>query len=227
MIERVQECGSQGDRGPRVGAPGTKEQTGPKTEHDDPDVLDRVEGEQPLQVVLKQRVGDTADSRESAEGQHQHTEPDRQRPEPIDEHANKAVNRHLDHHAAHQRRRRCRCDRVCKREPTVHRHQPRLGAHAHESSERDRDLKPRALRDDTARAEGPGVGGEQYGDPGTRARQMGDREIEEDGPARLVVTSRDEDDRCGQQGHQLPAGEKADGVAGAQHLGEDEHERSR
>ena len=61
-------------------------QAGAEPEHDDPDVLDRVEREQPLQVVLEERVHDAADRRERAEREHEHAEPERQHAEPVDEH---------------------------------------------------------------------------------------------------------------------------------------------
>ena len=79
VIQRVQQRGGQRDRGPGVGASGAQDQACAEAEDDDPDVLDRVEREQPLQVVLEERVDDAADRRQRTERKHQHTDPDRQR----------------------------------------------------------------------------------------------------------------------------------------------------
>ena len=62
VVERVQQRGGERERRPGVGAAGAQDQAGADPEHDDPDVLDRVEREQPLQVVLEERVDDAADA---------------------------------------------------------------------------------------------------------------------------------------------------------------------
>ena len=227
MIQRVQQSGGQGDRGPDVVAAGAEDEARAEAEDDDPDVLDRVEREQTLQVVLEERIDDAADRRQRTECQHQHADPDRQRSDPVDEDANEAVDRDLDHHAAHQRRHRRGRDRVRAGEPTVHRHQTGFGAHAHDGCERDRDLHPRALDQGAAGAESTGVGCEQHRDPGSRPGEVRDREIEEHGAPGLVVAARAEDDRRRQQRHQLPAREERQRVARAHHFGEHKHERNR
>ena len=226
VVERVQQRRRERERRPVFGAARTQEQAGAETEHDDPDVLDRVEREQTLQVVLEERVDDTADRRERTDGEDEHAEPERQHAEPVDEHAHEPVDRDLDHHAAHQRRHRRRRDRVRPRQPAVQRHQPRLRAHADERRKRDPDLEARTLRDGSA-ADRARVRREQDGDPGAGAGEMRDRDVDEHGVPRAPVRASDEDHRCREQRHQLPAREKGQRVACAQHLDENEQERAR
>jgi len=111
----VEKRGRERERRPHVGAARAQEQARADAEHDDPDVLDRVEREQALQVVLEERVDDAADRRESAEPDDDRPEPEREHTEPIDEHADEPVDRNLDHHAAHQGRDGRGFDRMCAR----------------------------------------------------------------------------------------------------------------
>ena len=85
--------------------------------------------------------------------------------------------------------------------------------------------RPEPCVDRAARAESAGVGCEQHRDPRAGTGEMRDREVEEHGAASLFVAARDEDDRRGQQRHQLPACEERERVARAHHLGEHQHER--
>ena len=153
VVERVQQRRRERERRPRVGAARAQQQAGAEPEHDDPDVLDRVEREQALEVVLEERVHDAADRRERAEREHEHAEPQRQHTQPVDEHTHEAVDRDLDHHAAHQRRHRRGRDRMRARQPAVQRHHARLRPHADERGQRDRDLEAGAAREDVRATE--------------------------------------------------------------------------
>ena len=68
-----------------------QEEAGAEPEHDDADVLDRVEREQPLELVLEDRVDDADDRRHTADGEDDDAVPRRQLAEPLDEDADKAV----------------------------------------------------------------------------------------------------------------------------------------
>ena len=112
----------------------------------------------------------TAES--DADREHEHAEPQRQHTEPVHEHAYEAVDRDLDHHAAHQRRHRSRRDRMRARQPAVQRHHPGLRPHADECRQRDRNLQAGAAGDNVRAIEQACVRSEQHRDPGTRAGEM-------------------------------------------------------
>jgi hypothetical protein len=95
---------------------------------DDPDVLDGRIGEQPFHVGLRRREHDAVDRREQTEGERRQAPPPRRLTQQVECHAQDAVERGLQHHAAHQRRHGRRRGRVCFRQPDVGRHQARLGA---------------------------------------------------------------------------------------------------
>jgi hypothetical protein len=95
MVERVQQRSGERECGPRVCTPRAKQQARAEPQHDDPDVLDRVKREQPLQVVCEQPVDDARDGRQSTDCEHEHAEPHRQDAEPFDEDADQRVDRDL------------------------------------------------------------------------------------------------------------------------------------
>ena len=100
MVEGVQR-GRERHSGPRVRTGRAQEEAGAEPEHDDPNVLDRAEREQTLQLMLEDRVDD-ADHRGGTDQHHDDAVPRRQLSEPLDEDADEAVDRHLDHHATHR-----------------------------------------------------------------------------------------------------------------------------
>ena len=110
------------------------------------------------------------------------------------------------------------------RQPAVEWGDARFRPHPEQGRQRDRDLEPGALGDRTAAVERPGVRGEEDGYPGARAAEVGDGDVDEDRAACAGVAARDEDRGCGQQGHQLPAGEERQWVASKKHLGKGEDE---
>ena len=71
VVHGVQERRPERERRPLVGAAGAQQQAGADAEHDDPDVLDRVQRQQALEVVLEERVDHAADRRERADGEHE------------------------------------------------------------------------------------------------------------------------------------------------------------
>ena len=143
MVEGVQERGRQRNASPVVCASLAQEGARTEAEHDDADVLDRVEREQQLELVLEDRIDDPDHRRCGTRGENEDAEPGRQYPDPLDEHADEPVDRDLDHHAAHERRDMRRGDRVRLREPDVKRDEARLRSHPDEGGEGDRDLRAR------------------------------------------------------------------------------------
>ena len=144
VVEGVQQRGREREGGPGLLAASAKGQARAQTEDDDADVLDRVERQQALEIVLEERVEDAADRGQRADCEHEQTEPDRRPSEPFHEHPDEAVDRDLDHHAAHQGGHRRRRDRVRARQPDVERDDAGLGAHADERGDRDRRLQTRS-----------------------------------------------------------------------------------
>jgi len=61
MVERVEEGGGERQRGPSGLVARREQERRPEAEQDDTDVLDGVEGEQPLELVLEDRVGHAAE----------------------------------------------------------------------------------------------------------------------------------------------------------------------
>src|SRR5262249_940037 len=81
-----------------------------KSDENDPDVLNRVIREQPLEVVLHQCVKHAHHRGDSAERQHQHAPPPGGRADEVEYDAHEAVDGDFRHDPAHQRRdvaRRC------------------------------------------------------------------------------------------------------------------------
>ncbi len=122
-------------------------EAGAEAEHDDPDVLDRVKREQPLELVLEERVRRPRRPPRARRVRARARRATREHAEPVDEHADEPVDRDLDHHAAHQRRDVRGRDRMRPRQPDVQRHHAGLRPHPDERRQRDRDLQPGAGRD--------------------------------------------------------------------------------
>ena len=103
VVERVVERGDQGKHaGCRVAE--TDEHHGhPQAEQDDADVLDRVVGEQALQVVLHEGVQHAEQRGGGADREHQQAPFPAHASDQVINHPHHAVDRGLDHDAAHQR----------------------------------------------------------------------------------------------------------------------------
>ena len=111
----------------------------PATHQDDPDVLDAVKREQPLEVVLLERVQDADHRRQRSEREHGPAPRCRQRTaarsEQIEREAQHAVDRDLQHDAGHQCRDVARRGRMGVRQPDVERNHAGLHTEAGERSE--------------------------------------------------------------------------------------------
>ena len=123
MIEHVKDRRGRGERRRAREAVRLEGEREAKADIDDSDIFDRVIGEQPLQIVLHQRVEHAEHGRGAGEREHDHRPPGRGRTHQIEDDADEAVDRDLGHHAAHQRRDVARCRRVRGRQPSVQRHE--------------------------------------------------------------------------------------------------------
>ncbi len=145
--------------------------------------------------------------------------------EPFDEHAHEAVDRDLDHDAAHQRRHVRGRDRMGAREPRVEGHHPRLRAESDDRREGDDSLDAGSVGERGRIADRALMREQEQGDPDPGAAEVGDRDVDEDRAAGTLVGVADEDDRRRYERHQLPEEEERERVTGAENAGEGEHER--
>ena len=210
MVEDVQQRRREGERRPGLLALNGRGR-GPEPQHDDPDVLDGVEGEQPLEVVLQERVEDAPQRRQHTQhraAQARPGEPAR----PLEEHADQAVEGHLDHHARHQGRDVAGRDGMGPRQPGVQGHQARLGSETDDRGDHDQRLRAGALSGKrTGIAQRSVVGEREHGDPNADAAQVSHRQVDEDGPPDRGVAATHEDRGGRRQRHQLQQARNEDG----------------
>ena len=128
VVEHVEERGSQRER--RAGGllVGLKRQRQPEPDEDDADVLHRVVGEQPFQIVLHQRVEDAECRGHAAEHEHDEAGPPGRRADQVEDDPDEPVDGDLGHDAAHQRGDVARRGRVRERQPNMKRHKAGLRA---------------------------------------------------------------------------------------------------
>ena len=130
--------------------------------HDDPDVLDAVIREEPLDVVLRDGERDAADAAHRPEHE-QEDAPGHRRVRQHREHADDPVDADLDDDARHQRGDVARRARVGGRQPDVKRHDAGLDAEGHEDEQEQHAPRPGpdAVRRDGHQVERPGERGER------------------------------------------------------------------
>ena len=113
-----------------------------KPDEDEADVLDRREGEHALEIDLHQRCSTPRRPRRGADDEHRYAPAPVGRADEIEDDADKAVDRDLRHHAAHQRRHMARRGGMGERQPDMQRRQARLRSGAdqrqHQRQGRDR-----------------------------------------------------------------------------------------
>ena len=125
---------------------GLKAEREAEADEDDADILDRVIGEQPLQIVLHQRVEHAHDAGDAGKRQHQHAPPPFGRPEQVEHDAHEGIDRDLGHDAAQQARDMARRRGVGERQPGMQRHEAGLGAGAdQDENEHERRQRCRGL----------------------------------------------------------------------------------
>ena len=110
----------------------------PQPHQDDADILDAVIRQQPLEVVLHQRVEHAQHRGDGPDGQDRDAPPVRRRAHEVEEHTRQAVNAGLDHHAGQQRGGVAGRDRMGHRQPDVQRHDARLDAKAEQEQQKRR-----------------------------------------------------------------------------------------
>ena len=94
------------------------------------DVFYRVIGEEPLEIVLHQRIQHAHDGGDAGDRQYHDAPPPGRRAGEVEHDPNETVNGHLGHYAAHQRRHMTRSGRMSERKPGVQRYESGLRARA-------------------------------------------------------------------------------------------------
>ena len=126
MVEHVEEARGQRESRRPIDAVGAKGERKPEPDENNADILHRVIGEQPLEIVLHQRVEHAEHGGDAGERQHDQAPPPDRRAQQIEDDAHKAVDRDLGHHPAHQRGDVAGRGRVGERQPDMQRNKPRL-----------------------------------------------------------------------------------------------------
>ena len=128
MVEHVKQRRRERQRRRPGQAVGLERDRQAQTDEDDADVLDRVIGEQPLQIVFHQRIQHAHHRGQPADGEHDDACPPGGQAEQVEDDADEAVHRHFRHHAAHQRGNVAGRGRMRERQPDMQRHHTRLRA---------------------------------------------------------------------------------------------------
>jgi hypothetical protein len=220
VVQAVVQRGGERQRRGRAHTLGVEQQRQPDAREHDAEILDRRAGEQPLHVGLHRSEHHAVERTEQAERQQHRAPPPQRRRQQVEAHAQHAVDRGLQHHAAHQRRDRRRRGRMRLGQPHVQRHQPGLGA---EAEHRQAEGEARARCGQLGRAhrvegELPAAALQHAEAEQDRDRpDVREQQVEETGGADLgdAVLGRDEEIRG--QRHRFPADHERVGVVGEQH----------
>ena len=217
MVEHVQQRGRHRQRRRKLHAVRPKRHRKAQADEDDPDILDRGIGEQPLEILLHQRVEHAENRSDAAETQRDQAPPPDRRAEQVEHDADEAVDRDLGHHAAHQRGDVARRGRMGERQPDVQRHQSCFRSGAGENKQ-----KHQAGREGvgTARADCfEGVAAVRAREQ-AKGQQQSERaagrhqKIHVAGADVLRMAMVRQHQRPGRQRHELPGDQKREGVVG-------------
>jgi hypothetical protein len=102
MVEGVEKCRGERQRRRRLHAVRREGERQPEADEDDADVLDRVIGEQTLQVVLHQRAQHAQHAGNARQRNDEDAPPPGRRADKIEDDAHEAVDGDLGHHPAHE-----------------------------------------------------------------------------------------------------------------------------
>ncbi len=136
VIQAVVEHRGQRESRERMHLVGVEHDREAERDDDKADILDRRIGEQPLHIDLHRGEDDAEERRGEPDRQRHHAPPPQRRAHEVEGNAHHAVDRGLQHHAAHQRRDRRRSGGVRFGKPHVQRQDAGLGAEAEEREEK-------------------------------------------------------------------------------------------
>ena len=219
VVDAVVERGGERERSQGAHAVGLEDDGESDADQDEADVLDRGIGEQALHVALHRGKHHAVECGGEAQHQDHHAPPPHLHVQQVEQHAQQAVDRGLQHHCGHQRRHRRGRGRVRLGQPHVQRQHAGLGAEA-EQRQRERDRGPERRELHRAHGvEGIVAGAVQHAEAQQDAdgADVGDQQVEEAGAPDfgLGVVAGDEEIR--RQRHGLPEHHEGVGVVGEQH----------
>ena len=220
VVEDVKQRRGEGQRRRQALAIGLKRQRQPEADKDDADILDGRIGQQPFEVALHQRIENTHHRGDAAERQHHHARGPIRTAEQIEHHADEAVDRHLGHHAAHQRRDVTGRGRMGQRQPDMERHQAGLGARAKQHQHQHQGRRGAGMRRgaDGVKAVVAGGTGEEAKRQQQRQRaKTGHHQIDIAGLRIAALAMMRHHQRPRRQRHEFPAQEIRERIVGEQH----------
>ncbi len=141
MVEHMEQGGGQRERRRPIDAVGLERQRKAEPDEDDPDILHRVIGQQPLEIVLHQRVEHAEHGRDAAEREHDAGWATSRLAEQIEDDAHEAIDGDLGHHAANQGGDMARRGRVGERQPDMQRHETGLRSGADQREHQRQGLR--------------------------------------------------------------------------------------
>ncbi len=227
VIEDVKERGGESERRGERHAVRLERQREPEPDEDDADILDRVIGEQPLEIVLHQRVENAHHRGDAAERKHENAPPPRRRAGEVEHDAHETVDRDLGHHAAHQRGDMARRRRMGERQPGVQRHDAGLRSGADQRQNQNQRARRRGRRRCAHLGKGIGAvgAGEQAEAEQQRHRaEARHHQIDVAGAQIVGLAMMRHHQRPRGERHELPGHQKREGVVGEQgqrHAGEE------
>ena len=220
MVEGVQQAGRQGQRGNRGHAERAERQREPKPNENDADVLDRVVGEQSLEVVLHQSVENAEQGGARPDHQNRNAPPPIPGSRQFKDDPDEAIDGDFRHHPAHERGDMARRRGVGERQPHVQRHDPSFRAGA-DQRQQEREAGHAGRRAGRAhRVKGVAAGGAREQGEGQQQRERAEtrhHDIDVAGARVVVLAMVGHHQRPRGDRHELPRQEKAVGVVGDEH----------
>ena len=186
-----------------------------EADEDDADVLDRVIGEQPLDVVLHQGAEHAEQAGDAGERDDEDAPPPGRRAVEVEDDADEAVDGDLGHHPAHQRRDVAGRGRVGERQPDMQRHQARLRAGAEEDQDQDQSGERGGRAAHLGERVSAAAAGEQSeGEQQAERAEARHDDVDVAGAPVLGIAVMRHHQRPGRQRHELPGDEEREGVVG-------------
>src|ERR1700751_2346530 len=130
MVEDVKERRSESECGGKHHAMRLERECEAEANENDADILYRVVGEKPLEIVLHQRIQHTHHRRDAGEREDDDAPPPGWRTGKLEGDAHETVDGDFGHDAAHQRRDMARRRWVCERQPDMQRYDAGFGSGA-------------------------------------------------------------------------------------------------
>ena len=228
MIDGVVERGDKGHHPDHPVATGQEQLRQSQADENNADIFHGMISQQPLEIMLHQRIEHAHEGGDAADGQHGHPPLPVKLPDKVEHDTDEAVYRHLQHDPGHECGDMGGRDGMGLGQPGMQGHQPRLHAKA-DKHEDEGDAGPEkgqlCTTYDIERE--PATEGGQHAETQQdgQAANMGHEQIEESGaPVGGILVMKGHEKIAG-QGHQLPGHHKHEGVIGQhnqQHTGKEQ-----